>query len=388
VTYRDRIVGLGLALLLAAGPLAAQKSAGYLVGVVSESGDIVTWLRPVAGGKLEVERVVPVGIMPADIDGPHNITVAPDQQSYYITIAHGVPYGTLWRLDAKTDTLIGRAQVELFPTTVTISPDGEWAWVANSDFHGERPRVNFVSIVHAPTMTKVTDLLACDMPHGVKVNHAGTKVYVSCMHSDEILELDPGTFEITRRVRLGAGHPMPAGSMAHAGHGPPGAPGAPVRKGEDVPPTADLTKECAATFVSVSPDDSRLYVACNYGNELQVYDAASLQLIKAVPLGAGAYNVEPAPDGSVIIVTNKKDQSVSLVDPKTLTELARIKTTKKIVHGVAYSPDGKYAYISQESIGADPGAVDVIDLGTRTVVSTIAIPAQPTGITILRTGRP
>ena len=41
------------------------------------------------------------------------------------------------------------------------------------------------------------------------------------------------------------------------------------------------------------------------------------------------------PDGSIVIVTNKKDQSVSLVDAKTLVELARVKTTKKIVHGVA-----------------------------------------------------
>ena len=104
-------------------------------------------------------------------------------------------------------------------------------------------------------------------------------------------------------------------------------------------------------------------------------------------MGAGAYNVEPSPDGAILIVTNKKDQSVSIVDSKTLAEVVRVKTTKKIVHGVAYSPDGRYAYISQESIGADPGAIDVIDLGTRTVVSTIPIPAQPTGITILRTGR-
>jgi YVTN family beta-propeller protein len=380
---------LSLLGLAPAAMLAAQDRPSYLVGVVSESGDIVTWLRPVAGGKLEVQRIVPVGIMPADIDGPHNITVAPDQKSYYITIAHGVPFGTLWRLDATTDTVIGRAQVELFPTTVTLSPDGEWAWVANSDFHGERPRVNPVSIVHAPTMTKVTDLTACDMPHGVKVNHAGTKVYVSCMHSDEILELDPGTFEIQRRVKLGMGHQMPAGSGGHAGHGPPGAraPAAPPRKGVDVPPTANMAKECAATYVSVSADDSRIYVACNYGNELQVYDTSTLKLVKAVPLGAGSYNVEPSPDGSVVIVTNKKDQSISIVDAKTLAETARVKTTKKIVHGVAFSPDGKYAYVSQESIGADPGAVDVIDLGTRTVVSTIPIPAQPTGITILKTSR-
>ncbi len=371
---------LALGLTVGAAPSLAKQ--GHLVGVVSESGDLVSWFRPDGRGGLVPERVIQVGVMPADVDGPHNLAVAPDQRSYFITIAHGVPFGTLWRLDAVSDTLIGRAEVELFPTTIALSPDGEWAFVANSDFHGVRPRVNPLSIVHAPTMTKVTDLPVCDMPHGVRVNHAGTRVYVSCMHSDEIVELDAGSFAILRRVRVGSGHQPATGD--HARH----ATGEALRPGTAVAPTADLTKECAATFVAVSPDDARLYVACNYGNELQVYDAASLRLVGVVPTGAGAYNVEPAPDGSVVIVTNKKDRSVSLIDARSLRELARIPTSKPIVHGVAYSPEGRYAYISQESIGSDPGAIDVIDLTTRSRTGTVPVPAQPTGIAVLRLTSP
>ncbi len=369
---------LFVALVVVARPVVAQTPAvRYKVGVVSESGDIVSWFRPTEGG-LVLDHVVPVGIMPADIDGPHNLQVAPDQKSYYVSIAHGVPFGSLWRLDAKSDTLLGRATVELFPTTIAITPDGEFAFVANSDFHGDRPRINPVSIVHTPTMTKITDLPACDMPHGVRVNHAGTKTYVSCMNSDEILELDPGTFTITRRVKIGAGHNM--AGMNHPGmqHEAPQAT-APLPA-----PSPLASKECAGTFVSVSPDDRTLYVACNYGNSLQVWDAASLTLIKEVPVGKGAYNVEPSPDGSLLIVTNKKDQSVSLVDAKSFAELARISTSKKIVHGVAYSPDGRYAYVSCESIGSDPGAIDIIDLTTRKLISSVSVPAQPTGVAILR----
>ena len=67
------------------------------------------------------------------------------------------------------DSLVGRAQVELFPTTISLTPDGQFAFVANSDFHGDHPRVNVVSVVHTPTMNKITDIPACDMPHGVKV---------------------------------------------------------------------------------------------------------------------------------------------------------------------------------------------------------------------------
>ena len=201
------------------------------------------------------------------------------------------------------------------------------------------------------------------MPHGVKINHAGTFAYVSCMNSDEILEVDIGTFAIVRRAKIGAGHDM--NKMAPM-------------------PGMDHGKECAGTFVSVSADDKTLYVACNYGNTVQVWDVASLTKTKEIPVGIGAYNVEPSPDGSILIVTNKKDQSFSIIDLKTLTEAIRIKTTKKIVHGIAFSPDGKYAYVTQESIGSDPGAIDVVDLLTRKVTSSIPIPAQPTGITILK----
>ena len=108
-----------LSALLAMGAVAPGDPAEpeYRLVVVSESGDIITWIR-VKDGKLESERVVPIGIMPADIDGPHNVTIAPDNKSYYVSVAHGTPYGSLWRLDAVNDTLIGRAPVELFPTTI------------------------------------------------------------------------------------------------------------------------------------------------------------------------------------------------------------------------------------------------------------------------------
>lgn len=148
--------------------------------------------------------------------------------------------------------------------------------------------------------------------------------------------------------------------------------------------TAHAGPVCAPTFVSVSPDDKRLYVACNTGNTLQVWDAASLTRIREIPVGHGAYNVEASPDGKLVIVTNKKDRSVSILDAGSLAELARVPTSKPVVHGVAYSPDGRYAYISSESVGADPGAVDMIDLGTRKVVVSVPVPLQPTGITIWR----
>lgn len=344
-----------LAVLL--GEVLAPPSPNYRIYVSSESGDIVTQLTW-DGRALRTLRVVPVGIMPADIDGPHNVAVSPDGKYWYVTIAHGTPYGTLWKMAVDGDSLLGRAQVELFPTTIALTPDGELAFVANSDFHGDHPRTNVVTVVYTPAMVPLANLPACDMPHGVKVNHAGTRVYISCMNSDEVLEIDRQSLRITRRHRVGEG--TAHGTTAtHSG------------------------RDCSPTFVSVSPDDRRLYVACNHGNTLQVLDAASLELVGEIPTGAGAYNVEPSPDGQWVLVTNKKAQSVSVIDAATLAEAARVPTSKRLPHGVAYSPDGRYAFISVEGVGADPGAVDVIDLATRTRVATTPVPLQPTGITVL-----
>jgi YVTN family beta-propeller protein len=341
---------------------AAAPTYRYRLYVVSESGDIVTQLGW-DGTTLKTLKTVPVGVMPADIDGPHNVTVSPDGRFYYVTVAHGTPYGSLWKMAVEGDTLLGRAPVELFPTTISVTPDGELAFVANSDFYGDHPRTNPVSVIYTPRMTPLTNIAACDMPHGVKVNHAGTFVYISCMNSDEVLEIDRQSLAITRRHRTGSAAGMAGRAMGGMAAG---------------------AAECMPTFVSLSPDDRRLYVACNHANTLQVIDAATFALVKEIPTGTGAYNVEPSPDGRWVIVTNKKAQSVSVISADSLVEVARVATTKKIPHGIAYSPDSRYAFVSQESIGVDPGAVDVIDLTTRTRVATVPVPLQPTGITLRR----
>src|SRR5436309_5734743 len=163
-----------LLLAAAAAAIAAQAPPGYRLYVVSESGDIVTQLTW-DGSALHQVKTVPIGIMPTDIDGPHNVTVSPDGKFYYVTVAHGTPYGSLWKMAVDGDTLVGRVPVEMFPTTVSLTPDGELAFVANSDFHGDHPRKNVVSVVYTPRTVPITNLPACDIPPGVQVNHAGTR---------------------------------------------------------------------------------------------------------------------------------------------------------------------------------------------------------------------
>ena len=127
-----------------------------------------------------------------------------------------------------------------------------------------------------------------------------------------------------------------------------------------------------------------MYLACHHSIEIQVRDARTLELVRRLPTGTGAYNVEMSPDGRWLVATNKKNQNVSIFDTRTWTEAARVATTKRIPHGIAFSPDGRYLFVTQESVGSDPGAVDAIDLTTMQRVATLPIPLQPTAIAVWR----
>ena len=382
--HRSTPVSVSVLVAAVAATAAAQQPAAtaptsatpYSLYVSSEAADVVSRIEVGPAGWRKIKEVS-VKLIASERSGPHNVAVSPDGRHWYVSIAHGTPFGAVWKYTTGSDSLVGRATVGMFPTTIALSPDGEWAYVPNSDFHGDRGQQNTVSALHAPTMAALTQIAACDMPHGTRWNAAGTKVYVACMMSDELLTLDPAAFAVSARVVLGSGKPM---SMAeHERHATP-AP----KTGAASSTMRGQNPDCLTTYVSISPNDAEVYLACNHSNELQVRDARTLALVRRLPTGAGAYNVEPSPDGRLVVVTNKKDQSVSIFDARSWKEVARVKTSKRIPHGVAFSPDSRYAFVTCESVGSDPGAIDAIDLTTFAVVASLPLPLQPTGVAVWR----
>jgi DNA-binding beta-propeller fold protein YncE len=157
--------------------------------------------------------------------------------------------------------------------------------------------------------------------------------------------------------------------------GMPGPPSGQMKMGE-------LT--CVPTWAQPSNDGSEIYVACNKSNEIAVIDVDTWKLARRFPAGNGVYNLAMTQDGR-LIATNKRGQSVSIFDPKTGKELARLPTKRKVVHGAVVTPDNRYTFISVEGIGSEPGTVEVIDLGTQSRVATIDVPEQAAGIDFWKT---
>ena len=335
----------------------------YLVYVVCESADKVVLIRFGPKG-LQIEHETRIGLMPMDINGPHGIAVSPDNQYLYVSVGHGRPDGSVWKLKTGTDEVIRFAPLGLFPATTDISRDGAFIYVANANFHGDMVPSS-VSVVATDEMVEVKRITTCTMPHGSRLNPQGTKHYSACMMDDLLAEIDTQTFEVSRYFMLSAGKEM-------------GMTGAPDKQMK----MSDLT--CVPTWAQPSNDGSEIYVACNKANDIVAVDAASWKLLRRFPAGTGVYNLAMTKDGR-LIATNKKGQSVSVFDPKSGKELARIPTKRKIVHGAVVTPDNRYAFISVEGIGSDPGTVEVINLNSLTNVGTLDVPQQAAGIDFWKT---
>ena len=392
-------VTLGVA-LLAAHLVMAQQPAGtprppatspsaqpqpptvdYLVFVASEGNDRMSLVRFGPAGAT-VERVSKIGRNPTEPVGPHGIAVSPDGRYYYVSTAHGFPNGELWKFTTVGDSLKGAVTLGLFPATLQVSPDGVYAYVVNFNLYGEM-KPSSVSVVYADDMAEVARITTCTMPHGSRLNRDGSKHYSACMMDDALVEIDTRQLAVARHFILKKGAERGvAGAPAGTGNNELGT-GDHAGHGMEPPKPSDVS--CSPTWAQPSADGSKVYVACNKSSDVVEIDAAAWTMTRRFPMGPGVYNLAASHDGKLLVGTNKRGQSVSVVDLASGKEIAQLATKRKVASGVVISPDDRYAFVTVEGIGAEPGTVEVIDLHALRTVATVDVGQQAGGIDFWKT---
>jgi len=360
-------------------PAQTKPDKDYLVYVLSEAADKIALVRFTPDGA-RIDHQLDTGDMPVDIDGPHGIVISPDRKFYYVSIAHGRPFGTVLKYSTKDDSFVGKATLGYFPATLDITPDGNFLFVVNFNLHGDM-EPSTVSVVSTQTMTEVARIKTCTMPHGSRLNSEGTKQYSACMMDDMLVEIDTRSLKATRHFIVtkngekglnGPPQPRSTHSMhSNAGHG------------SEPPKPGDAS--CSPTWAEPSADGSSIYVACNGSSEIVEVNANTWQLVRRIPARPGVYNLETTHDGLRLIATNKRDQSVSIYELKSGRELARLPTKRRVLHGVVVSPDDRYAFVTVEGVGSEPGTVEVIDLSALKTVATVDVGQGAAGIEFYKT---
>ena len=350
-------------------------TADYYVYVGAESADLLHLVRFGPGGAA-LERTVAVGEMATETEGPHGLNISPDGRFLLMTTGHGVPDGKLWKFHAGPDTLVADPiLLGYFPATLDITPDGLYAFVANFNLHGEMVP-STVSVVYTPDMIEVDQVETCTMPHGARLDATGTHLYSACMMDDQIVEIDTRTFTVSRRfsVAEGAEGPLPGGpdaddaaASAAAGAHHPGAAG-------------HTGPSCSPTWVVPERTGGSLFVACNRGARILEIDRASWSLARVIESGPGPYNLALTPDDRILVATLKTAAAVQFFDAGTGRSLGTAPSSTTVTHGVAVSPDGRYAFVSVEGVGAEPGRVDIHDLTTFERIADVEVGQQAGGI--------
>ena len=364
-------IALGALALIASAPAPERD---YLVFVASEATDQIALIRfGPAGARIERKRLT--GFNPSEPDGPHGLAVAPGGRHYFVSTAHGTPGGHLWKYSTVGDTMLGHVPLGMFPASLQVSPDGHYAYVVNFNLYGEMVSSS-VSVVSTSDMQEVARLNTCVMPHGSRFNASGTKHYSVCMMDDVLVEIGTRELAVTRHFMLtrGGEHGMlgepSSRDMPTSGHA--------GGHGMSTPPGSSAT--CSPTWATPSPDGRRVYVACNATNDIVEIDVERWSLIRRFPAGNGVYNLAVTRDGRTMVATNKRGKSVSIIEVAGGRELARVETQRTVVHGVAISDDDRYAFISVEGYGAEPGTVEIIDLQTRQRVASVDVGQMAGGI--------
>lgn len=352
----------------------------YYAYVAAESADLVHRIKLDSRG-VTVDRTTAVGEVAVESEGPHGLNMSPDGSYLYMTTAHGIPDGKLWKLHAGPDTLVADPiPLGNFPATVDVTPDGLYAFVANFNLHGEHVP-STVSVVYTPEMVEVAQIPTCTMPHGLRMAPGRFFAYPLCMMDDQLVEIDTRTFEVSRRFTVSTGeegalvgYDVPEITTGRSGMSRPVA-------------RAEMTMEepsCSPTWVQPTFDGRTLYVACNKSDEILVIDRENWSLVGKFSAGRAPYNLGITPDGSVLVASLKGAGAVQFFDPQTGEIFATVPSTATVTHGVAVTSDSRYAFVSVEGRGAEPGKVDVFDLRTFKLVGSAQVGQQAGGIVFWR----
>lgn len=373
---------VGAALSLTAGALAAQPVAppgngptsaerSYWAYIAAESDDTVDLVRFGPDGGELVKRI-PVGILPSEIEGPHGVRVSPDGRHWFVSIAHGMPYGTIHKFETGTDLELADTTAGLFPATMDISPATGFLFVVNFNLHGDHVPSS-VSVIDTVSMTEIAQVEQGVMPHGSRLGADGLAAYSVAMMSGELFEIDTYTLEVRRRMRLTADDATtvgiaPSGSGGgHAGHAGHGAGG-----GSGPAPNP--------TWVQPAPDGKTVWVALQGVDQVLEVDLEEWAPRRRFHTRKGPYNLDLSPDGRHLAVTEKSNHSVGFWDLETGTERASVPASARITHGVAITPDSRFAIVTVEEIGGEPGRVEFYDLETLEREAVVEIGKQASGI--------
>lgn len=347
---------LAALILTVVGGISPASAQDYYLYVAAESEDKVYLVKYDAdSGEAGIADSTPVGQWPTEMEGPHGLNIGLEGKYWYLSIAHGNPYGWLYKYKTGSNEFVSKTELGMFPASLEISKLTGLLYVVNFNLHGD-PEPSTVSVVDPETMEVVTDIPTGIMPHGSRITDDGRYQYHVSMMTDELVQIDAAALKVSKRFKLAEG----------------GEKGKPV---------------CKPTWADPHPTEKRVYVACNGSDTILEIDTEAWTVSRTFTTGKAPYNLEVSPNGKYLVASYKGEGATGIWNLETGREAAKVQNSRRVSHGVTISPDSKVAFISVEGVGGEPGSVDVIDLESRSTAAVVEVGKQAGGIIFWKMGK-
>lgn len=247
--------------------------------------------------------------------------------------------GSVSFFDLETESEIARVPVGTgWPHEVAVSPDGRLALTAEygRDSPGERlvvigiPEARVLGRIYTGPGTKPHDsVFLPDNRHAV----------VTLETLDRVALVDVAALEIVKTY--------PIGDDAREGH-----------------------------MLRLSPDGSRAYVGARLGQgAVSVVYLQEDRPPTVIPSGIGAEAIAVTPDGQAVWVINQDENTVSIIDPETLSIVEKFESGTQ-PRRLANLPGGRMALVYGNR---DDEGIHIYDVRTREVLHQLAIPGEEPG---------
>jgi YVTN family beta-propeller protein len=233
-------------------------------------------------------------------------------------------------IDTASNSVVATVAVGDMPYGVAVNPAGTRVYVINQS-------ANSFSVIDTASNSVIATVAVGDMPYGVAVNPAGTRVYVTNLSANSVSVIDTATNNVTATVPVGSG---PVG-------------------------------------VAVNPAGTRVYVANLFGNNVSVIDTASNNVTATVAVGSYPVGVAVNPSGTRVYVTNESSHSVSVIDAASNSVIATVAVGSN-PNGVAVNLAGTRVYVTNSL----SDSVSVIDTASNTVDTTVTVGDYPFGVAV------
>lgn len=308
-------------------------------------------------------RYVVVGESENTLSAPHNVAVDNQGKYFYVTLIND---GFVEKFDAMTYQKLNRLYIVSAPGHVIITPDGSKGYVTNYNINGAERYIRSFNTADMTIINTISDV-TMNATHGGRITTDGNLLITTSELGEYIQIINTHTDAVEQTI--------PVDNI--------------------VPPTGNGTGFFRPIAVSLSTDDRYAFITCDRSNDVRVLDMNTRTIIRIIPTGLYPIQSECSPDNKWLYVANRNSNSVTVIDVNTLTVYKTISNVGAQPHGVAFTADGKYAYITCESVSgtfvhhpavgsSTPGTTAVINVQNHTKVKNIEMASFPAGISITR----